>query len=201
MHTVLERLGVHSDEVTGLKLREEPEPLAARDPDWRAKVPAERPTNQARHERPAQVQPGTDVPTLDGLFFGSEPEVAVYRMLRRLQRALPQAATIAIAVLPGVAMRDTHGPTLTPDLLVIGNGRAVVVETDGSQHRGRGVAVDDQNRNRHWLRCGLPPAVRVSTEDLGRRALEVERVLREDLARHLGIPDLSASVGTDRVDH
>ena len=170
-------------------------PLPEVDPDWRAANNRERPTNQGRGARDRAAQ-GQDAVTHRGLFFDSRAEVEVFKMLQRLQHDLGERATIAIAPVRGVAMRDTHGPTLTPDLLVLGRGRAAVVETDGDQHRAPAAAADDQNRDRHWVRCGLPRAVRVTTEDLNRRPGEVERVLREDLARALGIPDLSEQVAT-----
>lgn len=198
MGPLLERLGC--PEVQSLVVRERPAPLPEVDPDWRAAIARERPSNQGHRARDRAAR-GEDAVTYRGLFFDSAAEVEVFKMLERLQRELGERDTIAIAPLSGVAMRDTHGPTLTPDLLVLGRGRVVVVETDGDQHRAPSAAADDQNRDRHWMRCGLPRAVRITTEDLKRRPREVERVLREDLARALDIPDLSEEVVTRSDDH
>jgi tetratricopeptide (TPR) repeat protein len=107
-------------------------PLPDIDTDWRARdaqTPAEPPSNQGRRERARG-----DHPERDGLAFGSPDELAVYDALVTLQRECPQERTFAIAPSAGVKLRDAG--VKTPDFLVIGNGRAVVVEVDGRHHYG-----------------------------------------------------------------
>jgi hypothetical protein len=52
----------------------------------------------------------------------------VYDTLVALQRARPRHQTFAVAPLPGVRLRDAG--VRIPDLMVLGNGRAVVIEVD-----------------------------------------------------------------------
>ena len=51
----------------------------------------------------------------------------------------------------------------TPDFVVIGNGRAVVVEVDGPHHSGRNRRADDADRDLHWRRCGVV-TIRIASE-------------------------------------
>jgi hypothetical protein len=99
--------------------------------DWRAalsaRLAADRPGNQARRERA-----GGPHPVEDGLVFGSTGELRVYRALKRLQASFPEDDTIAISPLPGVRLRA--GSTWTPDVMVMGRGRALIIETDGPHH-------------------------------------------------------------------
>jgi hypothetical protein len=151
--------------------------------DWRAahaaRLAEDRPSNQARRER---TQAGK--PVEDGLFFGSAEELQVYRALKTLQARCREDDTIAIAPLPGVYLRS--GNTRSPDVLVIGKGRALIVETDGPHHRALRRWVDDKNRDQQWLRCGVH-VVRLAVEDLhdddalyARLREEVQRYLRRD---------------------
>ena len=48
----------------------------------------------------------------------------------------------------GARLRDVGGRS--PDFVVIGNGRAVVVEVDGPHHFGATRKADDHTRDRHW---------------------------------------------------
>jgi very-short-patch-repair endonuclease len=50
-----------------------------------------------------------------------------------------------------------------PDFVVIGNGRAVVIEVDGPHHYGRTRKADDATRDRHWGRCGVS-TIRITSE-------------------------------------
>jgi hypothetical protein len=137
-------------------------------------------------ERPPE-QPGrresvsATHPVEDGLTFGSAEELRVYRALKRLQARLPEHDTIAIAPLPGVRLRS--GNTWSPDVLVTGRGRVLIVETDDPQHRGPRRHVDDRNRDLQWQRCGVP-VVRLAVEDLHDDTALSTR-LQEEVLRHL----------------
>jgi hypothetical protein len=150
------------------------------DPDWRAALGArltlDRPVNQARHERA-----GGSHPVEDGLTFGSTQELRVYRALKRLQASFPQEDTISIAPLPGVYLREGH--TWSPDVLILGRGRALIVETDGPHHRSPLRYVDDRNRDLQWQRCGVP-VIRLAVEDL-KDGDALDTRLREEIMRHL----------------
>jgi hypothetical protein len=115
------------------------------DGEWRAahdaRLASGRPSNQARREAG-----GAAHPVEDGLTFGSAEEIRVYRALRYLQTThFGEDDTIAIAPLPGVRLRAGH--TWSPDVLVTGHGRVLIVETDGPHHRGPRRYVDDRNRD------------------------------------------------------
>jgi len=150
------------------------------DPDWRTALGAhltlDRPVNQARHERA-----GGPHPVEDGLTFGSTQELRVYRALKRLQASFPPEDTISIAPLPGVYLRAGH--TWSPDVLVLGWGRALIVETDGPHHRSPRRYVDDRNRDLQWQRCGVP-VIRLAVEDL-QDGDALDTRLREEIVRHL----------------
>lgn len=148
--------------------------------DWRetlaARLTAERPSNQARRER---VLPNHRVE--DGLALDNEGELRLYRALKRLQARFPVEDTIAIAPLPGVRLREGH--TWTPDVLVMGNGRALVIEVDGPRHRDQRRYAADRNRDLQFGRCGIP-VVRLPVEDLD-DVTALDRRLAEELRRHL----------------
>jgi hypothetical protein len=154
--------------------------LPEADDDWRtayaARLASDRPSNQARRE-----SVGGAHPVEDGLTFGSAEELRVYRALKRLQARFPQEDTISIAPLPGVRLRT--GNTWSPDVLVMGRGRVLIVEIDGSHHRGPRRYVDDRNRDLQWQRCGVP-VVRLAVEDLHDDAALGTR-LHEEVLRHL----------------
>ncbi|TMR42217.1 hypothetical protein [Actinomadura geliboluensis] len=128
-------------------------------PDWRksAASSASTPTNQGRRER----QIGDGHPSEDGLLFGSRAELVVYQVLKEIQREGPPQNAIAILPLPSAKLRDVG--VRSPDLVVIGNGRAVVMEVDGPHHYARTRKADDEDRDRHWLRCGIQ-TVRIASE-------------------------------------
>ncbi|WP_406259364.1 hypothetical protein OH779_40650 [Actinacidiphila glaucinigra] len=147
--------------------------------DWRGDLRErvqERPTNQARRERLAPNHP-----VEDGLALGSRQEHQVYRALKHIQATTPPDRTIAIAPLPGVRLQAGH--TWTPDIVVLGNGRAVVFEVDGPHHRDRRRYADDRNRDLQWQRCGIQ-VVRLPVEDL-RQEEHLTNRLKEELSRHL----------------
>lgn len=104
--------------------------------------------NQARRER---LSP--DSPVKDGLTFSNAYELAVYESLLRLQAATPEDRTFAVAPLPGVRIRA--GNVWTPDFLVVGNGRAMVIEVDGPHHAKERRRADDDVRDLQFRRCGL----------------------------------------------
>lgn len=148
--------------------------------DWRAALSArlasDRPGNQARRERA-----GGPHPVEDGLVFGSTGELRVYRALKRLQASFPEDDTIAVSPLPGVRLRA--GNTWTPDVLVMGRGRALIIETDGPHHGSKHRYVNDRNRDLQWQRCGVQ-VVRIAVEDLQDDDALAAR-LREEVRRHL----------------
>jgi hypothetical protein len=149
--------------------------------NWRTayatRLASDRPSNQARRE---STQAGK--PVEDDLTFGSAEELRVYRALKRLQAAkFREDDTIAIVPLPGVYLRAGH--TWSPDVLVIGHGRVLIVETDGPHHRRPGRLADDKNRDLQWQRCGVP-VVRLPVEDLHDDDALSSRLL-EEIRRHL----------------
>jgi hypothetical protein len=147
--------------------------------DWRNSLrerAQERPTNQARRERTAPNHP-----VEDGLALGSRQEHQVYQALKQIQATTPSDRTIAIAPLPGVRLQAGH--TWTPDIIVLGNGRAVVFEVDGPHHRDRRRYADDRNRDLQWQRCGIH-VVRLPVEDL-QQGEQLTNRLKEELSRHL----------------
>lgn len=150
------------------------------DENWRdtyaERLTATPPTNQARRERDLP-----SYPVVDGLTFGSDEERRVYAALKRLQADFPEAETIALVPLPGVRLRAGH--TWSPDIIVVGHGRAMVVEVDGPHHRNDRRYADDRNRDLQWQRCGVA-VVRLSVEDLDDDAA-LERRLKEEILRHL----------------
>lgn len=139
-------------------------------------VDAAVPTNQGRRER----QRG-GYPERDGLVLGSRSEEVVFDLLVELQRKCPRHQAIAIAPVPGVRLRDSG--VRTPDFLVLGNGRAVVIEVDDPSHYRTSRKADDADRDRQWNRCG------VHTVRLGSHHAEEPEALRdllaEELRRHL----------------
>jgi hypothetical protein len=161
-------------DVRALVIEAAPTALPAVAADRRQSVQA--PTNQGRRERAAGNE---GYPTQDELVFASESELTVYQVLKDLQRERP--AQHAIAPLPGVRLRDNG--VRSPDFLVIGSGRAVVLEVDGPHHSARSRKADDSNRDRHWSRCGLH-TIRIPAEYAQNRD-ELKALLREEFTRHL----------------
>lgn len=135
----------------------------------------DRPGNQGRRERTSGPHP-----VEDGLVFGSTAELRVYQVLKRLQASFPEDDTISIAPLPGVRLRA--GNTWTPDVLVMGRGRALIIETDGPHHRSQRRYADDRNRDLQRQRCGVQVA-RLAVEDLQDDNALAAR-LREEVIRH-----------------
>jgi len=147
--------------------------------DWRdraAHAVRTAPGNQARRERA-----DNGYPTQDGLAFGSQAELIVYQILLELQRESQHQKTFAVLPLPAAKLRDAG--VRTPDFVLIGNGRAAIIEVDGPQHYGRTRKADDHDRDRHWDRCGVP-TIRIPTEHAGDPA-SLKELLREDLRRRL----------------
>ena len=145
----------------------------------------------APHRRPARQrspkQPGPTrvrrgrAPCRGRADVRQRQELRVYRALKDLQARFPEHDTIAIAPLPSVRLRS--GNTWSPDVLVTGRGRVLIVETDGPHHRGPRRYVDDRNRDLQWQRCGVP-VVRLAVEDLHDDAVLSAR-LHEEVLRHL----------------
>ena len=74
----------------------------------------------------------------------------------------------------------------TPDFVVIGNGRAVIIEVDGPHHFGATRKADDHTRDRHWDRCGVR-TIRIPSEHAN-DPVTLKDLLREDLRRRLWMP-------------
>jgi len=163
-------------DVFGLVVEANVPPLPEIGEDWRAgaahaaaEVP---PSNQARRERAHGGHPERD-----GLTLASRAEAVVYDALAELQRSCTRHRTIAVAPLPGVKLRDAG--VRTPDFLVLGNGRAVVIEVDGVHHYGTTRKADDADRDRHWSRCDVP------TLRIGAHHADEPEALRELLVEEL----------------
>ncbi|MEU8974903.1 hypothetical protein AB0D11_37580 [Streptomyces monashensis] len=69
---------------------------------------------------------------------------------------------------------------------MLGNGRATIIEVDGPHHYRRTLKADDEDRDRHWLHCGIP-TIRIAHEHTTSPTALKER-LREDLTRTLFPP-------------
>ena len=113
--------------------------------------------------------------------FGSQAELAVYKILVDLQRDFPAKAGFAVLPLPGVRLRDAG--VRFPDFVVIGNGRAAVIEVDGPHHSGRARRANDADRDLHWRRCGVD-TIRIASED-ARDPASLKARLEEELQRNL----------------
>ena len=167
------------DDVQSLVIEQAAPQLPTIAADWRdqaAQSPRQPPSNQARREH---AEGG--YPSQDGLVFGSRAELAVYRVLADIQRECPVQKTIAVLPLPGVKLRDAG--MRTPDFVVLGNGRAMIIEVDGPHHYGRTRKADDADRDRHWGRCGVP-TIRITSEHAGDPE-SLKSLLQEDLRREL----------------
>ena len=167
------------EDVLSLVIEPASPPVPAIAADWRAQAaqairPA--PSNQARREH---AEGG--YPTEDGLVFASRAELAVYQILKDLQHDSQRHNTFAVLPLPSARLRDSG--VRTPDFVVVGNGRAAIIEVDGPNHYGTTRKADDHTRDRHWDRCGVH-TIRIPSEHTN--DLEsLKELLREDLKRRL----------------
>src|SRR6266567_1581017 len=167
------------DDVQSLVIESATPQLPAISADWRnqaAQPSRQPPTNQARREHA-----DGGYPSQDGLVFSSRAELAVYQVLAVIQRECPVQKAIAVLPLPGAKLRDAG--VRTPDFVVLGNGRAVIVEVDGPHHYGRTRKADDAARDRHWERCGVP-TIRITSEHADDPG-SLQALLLEDLRREL----------------
>ena len=105
-------------------------------------------TNSARRER---LDP--ESPVRDGLTFSNTEELTVYQSIVRLQETTREDKTFAVSPLPGTRIRA--GNVWTPDFLLMGNGRAMLIEVDGPQHAKAHRRADDDTRDAQWRRCGV----------------------------------------------
>jgi hypothetical protein len=146
--------------------------------DWRAQAAQAirvAPSNQARRER---AEGG--YPSEDGLVFGSRAELAVYQILKDLQRDSQHQDTFAVLPLPSARLRDSG--VRAPDFVVVGHGRAAIIEVDGPHHYGTTRKADDHTRDRHWERCGVR-TIRIPSEFADDSAASLKELLSEDLKR------------------
>ena len=166
-------------DVQSLEIQQAVPPLPAVAADWRAQAaqaPRQPPGNQARRERA-----GDGYPAQDGLVFGSRAELAVYQVLVEIQREFPVKDAIAVLPLPGAKLRDAG--VRSPDFVVVGNGRAAIIEVDGRHHYGVTRKADDADRDLHWRRCGVD-TIRIASEhtsDLATLKARLEEELRRNL--------------------
>lgn len=96
----------------------------------------------------------------DGLKFGSEQEITVYKALRAKQKALP--AEFSIGIMPGGAL-VTADKRFWPDFVVTYGKKAGGIEVDGPHHHGRAVA--DRSRDNYLRDAGLAWVDRIAVED------------------------------------
>lgn len=87
--------------------------------------------------------------------------MAIYEALKKLQNLTPEDKTFAISPLPGTRIRARN--VWTPDFLLMGNGRAMLIEVDGPHHAMPQWRAHDSTRDAQWRRCGLP-VLRVPVE-------------------------------------
>ncbi|WP_406136010.1 hypothetical protein [Streptomyces sp. NBC_01089] len=173
LETVLKLL--EREDVQSLVVEAAVRPLPEITQDWRHQGSG--PTNQGRRERRSDQ----GYPTADDLVFGSRAELAVYQVLQDLQRERPVQSGIAILPLASAKLRDAG--VRSPDFTVLGNGRAVIIEVDGPHHYGRTRKADDEDRDRHWTRCGVH-TIRIAHEHTSNPG-ELKERIREDLGRLL----------------
>ena len=167
------------EDVQSLVIEQAIPQLPAISADWRnqaAQPSRQPPGNQARRER---AEGG--YPSQDDLVFGSRAELAVYQVLTEIQRECSVQKAIAVLPLPGTKLRDAG--VRTPDFVVLGNGRAAIIEVDGPHHYGRTRKADDAARDRHWERCGVP-TIRITSEHADDPG-SLKALLQEDLRREL----------------
>jgi len=168
------------EDVQSLVIEQAALPLPAISAAWRdqaaAQLHRQPPSNQARREH---AEGG--YPSQDGLVFGSRAELAVYQVLAEIQRECSVQKAIAVLPLPGAKLRDAG--VRTPDFVILGNGRAAIIEVDGSHHYGRTRKADDAARDRHWGRCGVP-SIRITSEHANDPG-SLKALLQEDLRREL----------------
>jgi hypothetical protein len=131
-----------------------------------------RPTNHARRVR---SEPPRFVE--DGLSFTNDGELAVYKMLKKLQASMPGDETIGIFPLAGGRL---PGKTWEPDVLVTYKKRAGVLEIDGPQHNARRAL--DMSRDNLWLDTGVAYVDRITVEALT-DPRELEAFLKKFLKR------------------
>jgi len=178
LRTVLAHHG--RDDVLSLVVEPASTPLPTPTADWCIEAAQaalrQAPSNQARRERN-----DGGYPEEDGLVFASSAELVIYQILKELQHENPSQNTLAVLPLPGTKLRDSG--VRTPDFVVIGNGRATVIEVDGRTHYGTTRRADDHTRDRHWERCGVQ-TIRISSEHTANPAT-LKDLLREDITRRL----------------
>ena len=116
--------------------------------------------------------------------FASRAELALYRILAASSGSpLCRTRSLSCHCLgPGSATLACA----PPNFVVIGNGRAVVIEVDGPHHFGATRKADDRTRDRHWDRCGVR-TIRIPSEHADDPA-SLRDLLREDLRRRLWTP-------------
>ncbi|GAA4593709.1 hypothetical protein GCM10023194_58670 [Planotetraspora phitsanulokensis] len=149
------------------------------DRDWRqslyARLSGDSVTNHARRVKPDQRL------SRDGFLFESLEEIKVYDALKRAQATLSNTnATNTITIFPLPMGRLGAGSVLTPDFLVIREGKVGLIEVDGPHHRGRYGA--DATRDRLWKYGGVIHIERILVEETTQDD-ELDQLIRAFLAR------------------
>ncbi len=148
--------------------------------NWRerrqdAKLPPEK--RAARNQ--GGFKPVSTALSHDGLRFGSEQEILVYKALRAKQKALP--AEFSIGIMPGGALVAAE-KRFWPDFVVTYGKKAGGIEVDGPHHQGRAVA--DRSRDNYLRDSGLAWVDRIAVEDTANPA-ELEKFVDTFLNRLL----------------
>jgi hypothetical protein len=84
-------------------------------------------------------------------FFKTESELLLFCQLQRVARSLDAHRSMAIMANPWTWVPSLHW--VRPDIVVVTNGRAAVIENDGGSHRGK--ASSDRSRDRHLEDAGF----------------------------------------------
>lgn len=102
----------------------------------------------------------------DGYKFLSEAEVAVYRLLKVLQKELPALDTFSFSVnIPWITIQRDY----VVDFLLTRSGRSLVIEVDGPSHRKRYQG--DSSKDALLRDGGIRDVVRIPAEDTGNEVL------------------------------
>lgn len=146
---------------------------------WREQIDQEvenpTPTNQA------QLAPrSANVIKVDGLYFRSEAERAVYLALQVRQEELSSRnGAETFLIIPNMAVRlPDH--TWEIDFIVCYRGRCGAIEIDGARHRGK--AADDRTRDQLLEDAGMSYVTRIpaeATRDSTELQGHIDRFLRK----------------------
>lgn len=136
-----------------------PMPVAA---DWRDLRRAARLSPEGRTAmNQGGYKPVSTLRQWDGLKFGSEEEILVFKALKAKQKSLPPE--LSLGIMPGAAL-VTAEKRFWPDFVVTYRNRAGGIEVDGPHHHGRAAA--DRSRENFLTDSGLAWVDRITVEDV-----------------------------------